>query len=110
MFTEKRKAPRTNSHIVVQMNLPGEFPKYCGYIENLSEGGIGVLTLDTFQVGTQLNISFVIPGTIDRVTTLATIVRNEAGMGMLNYYAFTFGNISQTDCQKITRFIRENVA
>lgn len=110
MITEKRKASRTNSHIVVEMNLPGEFPRYCGYIENLSERGLGVISLDSFQAGTKLTISFVLPGTIDRVTTVANLVRNEPSMGMLNYYAFTFENLSQTDCQKITRYIRENAA
>lgn len=110
MITEKRKAPRTNSHIVVEMSLTGEFPRYCGYIENLSENGIGVISLDSFQVGDKLTISFVLPGTIDRVTTPATLVRNEPSMGMLNYYAFTFEDLSQTDCQKITNYIRENAA
>lgn len=110
MNTEKRKAPRTNSHIVVEMSQPGEFPRYCGYIENLSENGIGVISLDSFQVGGKMAISFVLPGTIDRVTTVATVVRKEPSMGMLNYYAFTFENLSQTDCLKITRYIRENAA
>lgn len=110
MDTEKRKSPRTNSHIVVEMNFPGEFPKYCGYIENLSERGMGVISLDSFQIGTKLTVSFVLPGTIDRITTVANIIRTQAGMGMLNYYAFTFENISQADCQKITNFIRENAA
>lgn len=110
MITEKRKASRAKSHIVVEMSLNGEFPRYCGYIENLSENGIGVITLDSFQVGDKLTISFVLPGTIDRVTTGATLVRTGPGMGMLNYYAFTFDNLSQTDCQKIKNYIRENAA
>ncbi len=110
MSNEKRKTPRTNSHIVVEMNLPGEFPKYCGYIENLCENGMGVISLDSFQPGTKLTISFVLPGSIDRIMTIASVIRTQPSMGMLNYYAFTFENISQADCQKITRFIRENAA
>ncbi len=110
MITEKRKTSRTNSHIVVEMNLPGEFPRYCGYIENLSENGMGVISLDSFQAGVKLNISFVLPGSIDRVTAVANLVRAESSVGMLNYYAFTFENLSQNDCQKISRYIRENVA
>ncbi|NLW46732.1 MAG: PilZ domain-containing protein [Firmicutes bacterium] len=110
MITEKRKAPRINSHIVVEMNLPGQFPKHCGYIENLSERGMGVISLDPFQPGDQLSISFILPGTIDRIMTVASIVRTQPSMGMLNYYAFTFENISQDDCHKITNFVRENAA
>lgn len=110
MNTEKRKSPRTNSHIIVEMNLPGEFPKYCGYIENLSERGMGVISLDTFQPGSKLTVSFVLPGTIERITTLASIIRSQPGMGMLNYYALTFENINQADCLKINDFIRENAA
>lgn len=109
MITERRKASRTNSHIVVEMSLGGEFPR-CGYIENLSENSIGVITLDSFQVGDKLSISFVLPGTIDRVSTGATVVRTGPSMGMLNYYAFTFDNLSQNDSQKITNYIRENAA
>jgi len=110
MIIEKRKASRFNSHIVVEMNLPGEFPRYCGYIENLSENGMGVISLDSFQDGVKLNISFVLPGSIDRVTVVANIVRAESSMGMLNYYAFSFENLSQNDCQKISRFIQEYAA
>lgn len=110
MIIEKRKAPRTKTHIVVEMSLSGEFPRYCGYIENLSENGIGVISLDSFQVGDKLTVSFVLPGAIDRVTTVATLVRNGPSMGMLNYYAFTFDNLSQTDCQKIKNYMRENAA
>lgn len=110
MITEKRKAPRTKSHIVVEMSLSGEFPRYCGYIENLSENGIGVITLESFQVGDKLTVSFVLPGTIDRITAAATLVRTGPSMGMLNYYAFTFDNLSQSDCQKIANYIRENAA
>jgi hypothetical protein len=110
MNTEKRKSPRTNSHIIVEINLPGEFPKYCGYIENLSERGMGVISLDTFQPGTKLTVSFVLPGTIERITTVANIIRTQPGMGTLNYYALTFENISQADCLKINDFIRENAA
>lgn len=110
MVTEKRKAPRTNSHIVVEINLPGELPKYCGYIENLSENGIGVISLDNFQPGTKLTISFVLPGSIDRINTGASIIRNQPSMGLLKYYACTFENINSDDCQKITRFIKENAA
>ena len=109
MITEKRKASRTKSHIVVEMSLSGEFPR-CGYIENLSENSIGVITLDSFQVGDKLTVSFILPGTIDRISTGATLVRTGPGMGMLNYYAFTFDNLSQTDFQKITNYIRENAA
>lgn len=110
MIIEKRKALRTTSHIVVEMNLPGEFPRYCGYIENLSENGMGVISLDSFQAGVKLNISFVLPGSIDRVAATANIVRAESNVGMLNYYAFSFENLSQNDCQKISRFIQENAA
>ena len=109
-MTEKRKAQRANSHIVVEMGLPGEFPRYCGYIENLSECGLGVISLDSFWVGDKLTVSFVLPGTIDRVTAVAALVRSEPSMGMLNYYAFTFENLSETDCLKINRYIRENAA
>lgn len=110
MMTEKRKAPRTKSHIVVEMGLPGDFPRYCGYIENLSECGLGVISLDSFQVGEKLTVSFVLPGTIDRVTAVASLVRNEPSVGMLKYYAFTFENLSETDCRKINRYIKESAA
>jgi hypothetical protein len=111
MITEKRKAKRINSHIVVEMGLPGEFPRYCGYIENLSEKGIGVISLDSFQVGEKLTLNFVLTGTVDRVTTVAAVVRKEEqSIGILNYYALTFEGLSQTDYLKITRYIRENAA
>lgn len=110
MYTEKRKSPRTNSHIVVEMNLSGEIPKYCGYIENLSERGMGVISLDTFQPGTILTVSFILPGTIERITTSAKIIRTQPGMGILKYYALTFEDINQADCLKINDFIRENAA
>lgn len=110
MVTEKRKAPRVNSHILTEISLPGEFPKYCGYVENLSECGIGLISLDSFQVGAELNISFVLPGTVDRVTTVATVVRAEPSVGMLHYYAFTLDKIDEADCRKIARYIRESAA
>lgn len=110
MVTEKRKTPRTNSHIVVEMNLPGEFPKHCGYIENMCENGIGVISLDSFQPGTKITISFILPGSIDRINAIASIIRNQPSMGLLQYYACTFENINSDDCQKITRFIKENAA
>jgi len=110
MISEKRTAPRIDSHIVVEMNYPGEFPRYCGYIENLSEKGMGVISLESFQIGTRLKITFVLPGTIDRITTDASIVRTGPGMGMLNYHAFTFENLSELDRQKILQYIQENAA
>ena len=110
MFNEKRNVPRIDSHIMVEMNLPGQFPRYCGYIENLCENGIGIISLDSFPTGTNLIVSFVIPGIVERITTNANIVRIGPNVGMLNYYAFTLKSLDEADRLKINQYIRENAA
>lgn len=108
MFTEKRNGPRVNTHIVTELSLTEDSFRMCGYIENLSENGMGILSLENFAPGTQVITSFFLPGTAKRISTKAIVVNSNQKVCNLNYYSVRFENIDKLDREAIADFVHGN--
>ena len=108
MYSERRSKPRLNTHLVVKITDNQENNNYYGYIENLSESGMGIATLETILTGTQISALFFVPGLPDKLTPLASLVHVSNGMEMLNYYGFKFNYVTVHDREAINKFINTN--
>jgi len=72
------------------MILPDSEQQQFGYIENVSEGGMGIVSLEYIRPGTRISAGFYLPGQNDKISTTATMVHIQKNMGMVYYYGFQF--------------------
>jgi hypothetical protein len=107
MFTEKRQVPRVNTHIVAEMKENDDSERLCAFIENLSEKGMGIISLDSFNKGTRLQSNFFIPGTVTKVSTKSAVLNSKNTVHNLYYHSLCFDGLSATDREAINRYIRE---
>jgi hypothetical protein len=107
MFTEKRQVPRINTHIVAEMKTADDSERLCAYIENLSEKGMGVISLDNFEKGTRLYSNFFIPGTITKVSPKASVLNSKNTVHNIYYHSMCFDSLSTTDREAINQYIQE---
>jgi c-di-GMP-binding flagellar brake protein YcgR len=107
MFTEKRQVPRVNTHIMAEMKTGNDSERLCAYIENLSEKGMGVISLDSFAKGTRLFSNFMIPGTAQKINPEVSVVSSKNTMHNLYYHSLCFDSISTTDRDAIHQYIQE---
>ncbi len=66
---------RTRVSMEVSLGLGGEAVSVIGYSEDISEGGIYVETLEPLDIGTNVKISFTLPGQPKPVEVAAEVVR-----------------------------------
>ena len=108
MFTEKRQTPRVNTHIVAEMKVSDDSERLCAYIENLSEKGMGIISLDAFEKGTSLNSHFFIPGTVTKVCPKASVLDSKNTVHNIYYHSLCFDSLSATDREAINQYVRTN--
>jgi hypothetical protein len=108
MDQEYRKESRINTHIVTEITVEGEVNNYCGYIENLSKEGIGVISLEQLEPGAKVIHSFYLAGVSGKIKPQATLVHSEKGGYNLNYYGFKFDNLTEKENKAIERYMQEN--
>lgn len=111
---DNRKSIRLNTHIVLEMVFPGSGLQHYGYIENLCEGGMGVISLDAFRVGTQVYTTFDIPDSGERICPKASVlhsrVSEDSKGGSLPYIGFRFDSLNDRERASIRRYIQGNLA
>lgn len=107
MFNEKRNGPRVNTHIVTELNT-GNAIRMCGYIENLSENGMGILSLEQFVPGTQIEASFFLPGTARKFSSRAQVLNSNHSVYNLYYHSIRFDTMSAADREAIRLFVQDN--
>jgi hypothetical protein len=108
MDQDLRKGSRVSTHIVTEILVDNELQNYCGYIENLSTDGIGVISLDKFTPGDKVGLSFYLIGILGKITPQATLVHSEKSAYNLYYHGFKFDSLTEKERQAIERFIGEN--
>jgi c-di-GMP-binding flagellar brake protein YcgR len=104
MYQEKRTVPRVNTHIVTEISIPGKQGRFCGYIENLSEKGMGVLSMDTLEKGSQILSAFFLHGE-RKIHSTASVVNSQDRNYNLFYYSFCFNDLSEPDREAIYQYI-----
>lgn len=107
MFTEKRQVPRVNTHIMTEMKTGEDSERLCAYIENISEKGMGIISLDSFEKGTRLSSNFMIPGTSKKINSGVSVLNSQNTIHNLYYHSLCFDSISTTDRDAIHQYIRE---
>ena len=97
MISERRAKPRVNTHLVIKLIDKRDMKQYFGYIEDLSEGGMGIAALDSLLSGTQASTLFFLPELSIKLLPVATVVYAKKKADMLNYYGLRFYYNSQAD-------------
>jgi hypothetical protein len=108
MPDEKRIFPRIDTHISTGMILPDSEQQQFGYIENMSEDGMGIVSLEYIRPGTRISAGFYLPDQNDKISTTATMVHIQKNMGMVYYYGFQFEYLRESDREMLREFITKN--
>ncbi len=131
MYTEKRRQSRVDTHIPAEIIVkdtkerlhgffsglrdePGEWmhvrqdyqsPRILyGYIKNISQGGIGVSSLDTLLPGTKV-MAVIGPIEAQSISASAFLVFSRID-NPLYYYGFQFAMLSHEEQQAVKQLIR----
>jgi hypothetical protein len=126
MFTEKRRQLRVDTYIPTEMTVIDatkrlsdyfaelreersdfrfeESKKLYGYIENLSEGGIGVISLDPLLPGAQVVSNFG-PSETQIISPSASLVYSRIN-GYFHYYGFKFTMLGEKEQMLLKGFIK----
>lgn len=107
MVHEKRQVPRVNTHIMAEMKMGDNSERLCAYIENISEKGMGVVSLDSFEKGTRLFSNFIIPGTVQKINPKVSVLNSKNTKYNLYYHSLCFDSISTADREAIHQYIQE---
>ncbi len=108
MFQENRKESRIGTHIIAEIEKEGGFHKHCGYIENLSKDGMGIISLEPFRPGETVISSFYLNEIPVKINSKASLVHSEMGDCNLYYHGFKFDDLSEKDQRAIENFVKEN--
>jgi hypothetical protein len=108
MDQDLRKGLRVSTHIVTEILVEGELQNYCGYIENLSTDGMGVISLEKFTPGEKVAPSFYLTGKSGKLAPQASLVHSEKSNYNLYYHGFKFEVLTEKERQIIEQFISEN--
>jgi hypothetical protein len=105
---EYRKESRINTHIALEICIEGDMHSYCGYIENLTREGMGVISLDQLETGAKVTLSFYMAGITGKISPQATLIHVEKGIYNLYNYGFKFENLNEKENKAIEQYMREN--
>jgi hypothetical protein len=108
MEQDLRKESRLNTHIVAEISIEGEFPNYCGYIENLSTEGMGLISLEMFNSETKYALGFYLAGVSGKISPKTTLVHSEKGAYNLYYHGFKFDSLTEEERRAIELYLIEN--
>jgi hypothetical protein len=108
LMQECRKESRINTHIAAEIFVEGQTHSDCGYIENLTKEGAGILSLDQFEAGQKLTLSFYLAGINGKISPKATVVRSQKGIYNLFNYGLKFDELTEKEAQAIEKYILEN--
>jgi len=105
---ECRKESRMNTHIATEILIDGRAYSECGYIENLSKEGIGMISLDQYEVGQKITVSFYLAGICGKLSPQATVVRSKKGIYNLQNFGLKFVSWSEKETKAIEQYMMEN--
>jgi len=106
MIQERRKKSRVPSHLSLEMVNRERGERYQGYVENLTDEGIGILAFDYIMPKTLLSCEFLVGGNTIKVKTAATVTHVRKDLGMMYYYGCQINYLSANDREVIQTFIK----
>jgi PilZ domain. len=106
MDQESRKESRINTHIAAEINIDGH--NCCGYIENLTKEGMGIISLDQFELGQKVTLSFYLIGVTGKISPQATVIHSEKGIYNLYNYGFQFDGLAEKESKAIDQYMNDN--
>ncbi len=107
---ERRIHKRINVHIVLEMNFLGEKKNYYGYIENISEGGMCVVSLEPIELGAKVTSGFYISDFADKLNPIASVVHTRVGEDTLYYHGLRFEYMRERDREALNQFLSNQEA
>lgn len=104
---ERRGGDRVNLHSIAKISDPehGKVRDYYGYIENLSETGIGLISTDVIPEGERMECTFFMEGVARKLSLMATLVNVRAGEDRSYHYGFRFEYVDEADRRLIKDYI-----
>ena len=108
MSETKRKFLRVETHIIAELKSSDEILKHYGYIENLSEEGICVVTLDSFEANEGIIVSFSIPDKAIKLNLQVSLVYSTVREDALYYHGFRFDSLNEEERAAIAVYVQRN--
>jgi hypothetical protein len=104
---EKRKNMRLKTHSAAKLVSSIELKRLYGYLDNLCEDGMGIISPDSVLPGSRFTCGFFLGDSTDKINTIATLVHTQIGTDTIHYYGFRFDYISPQDRMMISRYIEK---
>lgn len=98
---EKRRRDRVYTHLVVQMTNGKQH--FYGYIENISAGGLGLVSMDYIEPHTKLICSFFL-GDEERLNPSGTVIYIRKSVDIVYRYGIRFDAIGRWERRLIEEF------
>jgi hypothetical protein len=102
---EKRKTIRIKTHSAVKLVSSRDLKLIYGYLDNISETGMGIASPEQIMPGSRFTCGFFLGDHTDKINAIATMVHGIKGNDSINYYGFRFDYISSIDHQMISVFV-----
>jgi hypothetical protein len=106
MPDERRRFPRVETHIVIKLVDKFTRTEHLGYIENISEGGLGVVSLDFITAGSHIIATFFLPEITHKLTPQGYVVHSRKGAELAHYYGICFRVLSKEDQHTIAGYVQ----
>lgn len=111
VMEEKRRMARVNTHLVTRMTMVAselnESRHIYGYIENISESGIKIASLDLIGPQTRLSCCFYLNPAENKLNPLGTVIYRNSAVDMVYYFGLHFDYISTRERELIQEFIEK---
>ena len=105
---EKRKHQRARAYSKIKLSNSREALQVDGFIENVSEGGLGIASPNLIAVGTILTCTFSLDGKDEKITTLGTPVHIKKDANSFFYYGVRFEHIAEPYQCLIREYIKKH--
>lgn len=102
---EKRNNIRIKTHSAAKLVSSIQLKRFYGYLDNLSENGMGIISPDKVLLGSRFTCGFFLGDSTEKINTIATVVRVQEGNESVRYYGLRFDYISTEDRRAVSDFI-----
>ncbi|HYH02799.1 MAG TPA: PilZ domain-containing protein [Bacillota bacterium] len=104
---EKRNKVRIKTHSAAKLVSSIQLQRVYGYLDNLSEDGMGIITPDLITPGARFTCGFFLGDSTQKVNTVATMVHVQKGLNSVYYYGFRFDYISSDDRKTVSEYVNQ---
>lgn len=104
-MVEKRRHKRVKIHTAIKISNSREGVHLNGFIENISENGMGVVLPELIVLGKSFTCNFSLGNEDERLNLLGTPVYVKIDANSFYYYGFRFEHINDNDRQAIQNYI-----